>query len=102
MNEFKSVSRRRFIGGLAAMAGYCGLAPDSALWAQTPAGSGDVIERSRLPADQYDGVAKLAFNENPFGPSPSVVEAMTKAFKYANRYGFPDGGLVQAIAALHG
>jgi histidinol-phosphate aminotransferase len=55
-----------------------------------------------LPADQYESVAKLAFNENPFGPPASVIAAMTQAFKYANRYGYPDGGILQAIAAHHG
>jgi histidinol-phosphate aminotransferase len=44
----------------------------------------------------------LCFNENPYGPPPSVLDAMTGAFKYANRYGYPDGGIVEAIAAHHG
>lgn len=90
------------MGGLAALAGYAGLSPELPLWAQNHSGSVDMIERSRLPADQYDSIVKLAFNECPFSPSPTVVEAMTRAFKYANRYGYPDGGLVGQIAALHG
>ena len=53
-------------------------------------------------ADDYDRFAKLASNENPYGPPPSVLNAMTGALKYANRYGYPDGGLVAAIAAHHG
>ena len=88
------------MGGLAAMAGYCGLNTELDLWGQTAATS-DVVERSRVPADQYDSFAKLAFNENPFGPPPSVLEAMTQAFKYANRYSYPDGGIIPAIAAHH-
>jgi len=99
MSIQKSVSRRRFVGGLAALTGYCGLTPELNLWAQTHTEPVDVIERSRVPSDQYDSVAKLCFNENPFGPSPAVIEAMTHAFKYANRYGYPDGGLLEAIAA---
>jgi histidinol-phosphate aminotransferase len=102
MSFQKAVSRRRFMGGLAALAGYYGWRPELDLWAQTHPGSGDVVERSRVPTDQYDSIAKLAFNENPFGPSAAVLEAMTQAFKYANRYGYPDGGIVQAIAAHHG
>ncbi len=90
------------MGGLATLAGYYGLRPDLNLRAQTQPGAADVVERSRVPSDQYDAVAKLCFNENPFGPSPAVLEAMTQAFKYANRYGYPDGGIVQAIAAHHG
>jgi len=34
-------------------------------------------------------VIKLASNENPYGPSPRVVRAMTDAGKHVNRY--PDG-----------
>jgi histidinol-phosphate aminotransferase len=102
MSIQKTVSRRRFMGGLAAFAGYCGLRPDLSLWGQSHSAPADLIERSRLPADQYDSVAKLAFNENPFGPSPAVLEAMTRAFKYANRYGYPDGGIADALAAHHG
>src|SRR5690349_417070 len=101
MRAQKAVSRRRFVGGLAALAGYCGLRPELSLPAQSPVAAADVVERSRVSADQYDFVAKLCFNENPFGPSPAVLEAMTHAFKYANRYGYPDGGIVQAIAAHH-
>jgi histidinol-phosphate aminotransferase len=55
--------------------------------------------RSRV-AD-YDAMAKLSSNENPWGPLDSVMEAMNSAWKYANRYGYPDGGIVQAIAEHH-
>jgi histidinol-phosphate aminotransferase len=47
-------------------------------------------------------MAKLANNENPYGPPESVMKAMTQAFKYANRYGYPDGGIVAEIAKHHG
>ena len=30
------------------------------------------------------------------------MKAMTNAWKYANRYGYPDGNIVQAIADHHG
>lgn len=90
------------MGGLAAFAGYCGLWPELGLAASSGGGPADVIERSRVPADEYDSFAKLSFNENPFGPSAAVLESVTSAFKFANRYGYPDGGIVQAIAALHG
>jgi histidinol-phosphate aminotransferase len=53
-------------------------------------------------ANDYDGMAKLANNENPWGPSQNVLSAMQGAFKYSNRYGFPDPGVVQAIADHHG
>ena len=93
-------SRRRFVGGLTAALGYWGLQPQTALWAQS--GGDDPIAQSRVPPNDYDGVAKLCFNENPYGPPESVMKAMTQALKYANRYGYPEGGVVEAIAALHG
>jgi histidinol-phosphate aminotransferase len=102
MNMEKTVSRRRFLGGMATIAALYELQPALSLRAQNRAASEDPIERSRVPADEYDKIAKLCFNENPFGPPPPVLEAMNRAFKYANRYGYPDGGLIEAIAALHG
>jgi len=86
-----SVSRRSFIGGVAM--GSVGLA-SADLWAQqiAPAASSDI----------YDGMVKLAANENNWGPSPAVMAAMNNAFKYANRYGYPDGNLVQVLATHHG
>jgi histidinol-phosphate aminotransferase len=50
----------------------------------------------------YDAFAKLASNENNWGPPDSVMKAMTGSWKYANRYGYPDGNVVQAIADHHG
>jgi histidinol-phosphate aminotransferase len=46
---------------------------------------------------------KLASNENPWGPSPKVIQALKGAMTGLNRY--PDGSsyyLVQGIAAYHG
>jgi histidinol-phosphate aminotransferase len=59
-------------------------------------------QRQQRSEDEYDALAKLANNENPYGPPESVMKAMTKAFKYANRYGYPDGGIVTEIANHHG
>ena len=96
------VSRRGFVGGVASAIGYLGLRPDGDVWALEP----DVIplaQRAQQRSEQeYDGLAKLANNENPWGPSNAVMKAMTGAFKYSNRYGYPDGGIVDAIAAHHG
>lgn len=49
------------------------------------------------------GVAKLASNENPFGPSPRGVEAAKRALSQAHLY--PDGGchdLREGIARVRG
>jgi histidinol-phosphate/aromatic aminotransferase/cobyric acid decarboxylase-like protein len=103
--SLKSVSRRQFVGGVAAAVGYAGLGPSVDLFAQSARG-GNQAARVKLPLSeavaQYDAAAKLANNENPFGPPDSVIKAMTHAFKYANRYGYPDGGIIDAIAEHHG
>ena len=96
----KELSRRGFVGGVATALGYLTLKPNGSLWAQAlRAGQGGRVQRTE---DDYDTMAKLANNENPYGPPESVMKAMTKAFKYANRYGYPDGGIVEEIAKHHG
>ncbi len=100
MTDRNALSRRRFMGGAAAALGYLGLGPEADLLGQV--GAPAVAGRVRASVDEYDSFAKLSFNENNYGPPESVLEAMTRAFKYANRYGYPDGGIVQAIAAHHG
>lgn len=56
--------------------------------------------RTTLRPD-YDNLAKLASNENPFAPSESVVKAIHEAQRYTNRYRYPDPGLNPALAQLH-
>src|SRR5262245_48189613 len=91
------LSRRRFFGGAAAFMAALGLRPSAAeLFAQ-----GQTLQFSGSDAE-YDAFAKLASNENNFGPPESVMKAMNGAWKYANRYGYPDGNVVQVIAAHHG
>jgi len=88
------------MGGVAAAIGTMGLAPARELWALGL--TTNLPLQGRTGVDEYDAFAKLANNENPYGPSDVVLQAMTKAFKYANRYGYPDGDLVQKIADHHG
>lgn len=96
------VSRRSFMGGMAAVLGYVGLGPEAQLLARDQAGAARAAGAGMSGTEVYDSLAKLASNENPWGPPESVMKAMTGAFKYANRYGYPDGGIVQAIADHHG
>jgi histidinol-phosphate aminotransferase len=93
-----TVTRRAFVGGVATALGALGLPPID-LFAQ---GTPPVRPRDQQAPDDYDALAKLANNENPYGPSDTVIKAMTKAFKYANRYGYPDGNIVGEIAKHHG
>lgn len=90
------VSRRHFFGGVAAVMGALGLRPSAGLFAQGG------TAQFRGSEAEYDAFAKLASNENNWGPPESVMKAMTNAWKYANRYGYPDGNIVQAIADHHG
>ena len=99
MDGRRSFSRRGFVGGVATTLGYLTLDPTSRAWAQSVAGR---VARPGPSPDEYDTLAKLANNENPYGPSDAVMKAMTQAFKYANRYGYPDGGITAAIAKHHG
>ena len=98
MSNEHAVSRRNFFGTAAAL-GALGLKPESVLWSPE---SLLLPPREQSQGDEYDAMAKLANNENPYGPPESVMKAMTSAFKYANRYGYPDGGIAQAIAQHHG
>jgi histidinol-phosphate aminotransferase len=97
-----SVSRRSFIGGSAAALGYFGSRADLAAGRQGNAAVTARQPRPRLTLDEYNAAAKLAYNENPYGPSESVVKAMTEAFRFDNRYSYPDGNILQEIAAHHG
>jgi histidinol-phosphate aminotransferase len=97
-----TVSRRSFMGGFAATLGYIGVAPDD-LFAQNRAqGPAGAAARAPRVMDDYDAMAHLSSNENCWGPPESVMKAMNNAWKYSNRYGYPDGNLVGEIAKHHG
>jgi len=96
------VSRRSFFGGLAAALGYLGLGPSTDLFAQNrPGAVGNAVPRMR-GSDDYDTIAHLSSNENCWGPPESVMKAMNNAWKYSNRYGYPDANIVGEIAKHHG
>src|SRR6266704_1689105 len=97
------IARRNFMGKLAVLLGYAGLGPLQ-LSAQGRArqGSGTASGAPDPKKVDYDKLIKLANNENPYGPPESVLKAMNDVWKYANRYGYPDGGIRQAIAEHHG
>jgi histidinol-phosphate aminotransferase len=98
-----TVSRRSFVGGLAAALGYLKIGPEVNLLAQGGAGQGAAgAARAARPMDDYDMMAHLSSNENCWGPPESVMKAMNSAWKYSNRYGYPDGNLVGEIAKHHG
>ena len=96
-----SVSRRTFVSRCSAALGVISLRPTLSAWTE-PRGATQAARPPRPAAAEYDKILKLSANENPYGPSEAVMKAMTDGLKYAHRYGAPDGGLVEAIAAHHG
>jgi len=96
MNVRSPFSRRQFVGGVAATIGALSLRPEAELLAQ-----GQTAQFTGGTAE-YDAFVKLASNENNWGPPESVMKAMNDAWKYANRYGYPDGNVNQEIASHHG
>ncbi len=98
-----NVSRRRFVGGLAATLGYIGSRPSAEVWAQGgPAAIAAQRARGPMSEADYDRMIKIGNNENNWGPPQSVMSAMNHAWKYVGRYGYPDGNIVQTIAEHHG
>jgi histidinol-phosphate aminotransferase len=84
------LSRRRFAGALGKALGAA-VVPRSVSAAATP------------PPTAAPAVIDLSSNENPYGPSPAALEAMTRSQALAGRY--PDAAeeaATAAIARLHG
>lgn len=101
--DLKNLSRRKFVGGLAAALGYVSTGADLDLFAQgRAAGQGRPGGGRGQTPEEYDLLAKLASNENNWGIPEPVMKAMEGAWKYAGRYGYPDPGLNQAIADFDG
>jgi len=106
------VSRRHFIGGVTAAAalGTVGVTPQVAEARVRRAadrgirylpGGAPMHRTLQSRVDEYDALAHLSSNENPFGPSEKALEAMTYAFKYSMRYGYPDNDVQRRIADAH-
>ena len=96
------IARREFVRDVVAILGSASVAP---MTSSAQVRSRQATAAAKDSADKkidYDKFAKLANNENPYGPSEAVMKAMNDAWKYANRYGYPDGGIVDAIAEHHG
>ena len=97
MPRIGSISRRRFAQLFGAGATYV-LAGGSSL-ARSTDGPGPA-SLARLSSSE---VVRLNSNENPYGPSPKALKAMTDAFNLAWRY--PDEHadlLIETLARVHG
>jgi histidinol-phosphate aminotransferase len=86
-----SISRRKFAQLLGAGAAVAIVKPAISFAAQAP------------PKSTSTGVVRLSSNENPYGPSPKALKAMTDSFGLSCRY--PDehnDELIEALAKLNG
>ncbi|MEY2520748.1 MAG: histidinol-phosphate aminotransferase [Verrucomicrobiota bacterium] len=92
VNTNIALSRRGFAKLIGAGAAYAALRPALAFSESTPSPA------ETKPSD----VVRLSSNENPYGPSPAALKAMTAAFALAWKY--PDetqDELVEALAKLN-
>jgi histidinol-phosphate aminotransferase len=88
-----SISRRRFTQLLGTGAAAALVRP-SLSFAKQP---------DHIPAESAVGIVRLSANENPYGPSPKAVKAMTDSLSLACRY--PDehnNVLIDKLAKLNG
>jgi histidinol-phosphate aminotransferase len=91
-----TLSRRRFAQTIGAALGAAVVAPDFTK-------SLGALAAPRLPGGSAGEWIELNSNENPYGPSPKALEAITRSERVASRY--PDakeGRVIEAIAKLHG
>ena len=96
MPEFLSMSRRRFAQLLGAGAAVAVARPGVAF-------SRPSFGRLGLSSPAATAVVRLNSNENPYGPSPAALKAMTDVFSLAWRY--PDehaDQLIQTLARMNG
>jgi len=99
----KNVTRRGFMGGLAAAVSLFGTLEGELLSQGRRGGApqGGAAGAGRGAANPGVPVTKLSNNENPYGITENVQKAMIDSFKFGNLYGAPDGGLNDALLAYH-
>jgi histidinol-phosphate aminotransferase len=90
-----ATSRRGFLRSIGA-----GTAAATMPWPFLGNAGAIIFEPPRLHQD--DGLIRLNSNENAYGPSAKVAEAIKSCFENVNRYPRPEyGSLTERIASLH-
>ena len=104
----QSISRRNWLKSSFIAVGSLSLAPSLALAGKSNLHSYHPQSRLKeyLPAFSYNEarlVAKLNANENPYGPSPKVIKAISDSVSLGNRYGHGEAKiLIDMIAEKEG
>jgi len=104
-HERNQISRRRFGKLFGAGAALVAAKPVASL--ARPWSSIDADEFARFTASpstngESTAIVRLSANENPYGPSPMAIKAMTDSFNLACRY--PDehaDGLIETLAKIN-
>ncbi len=103
-----SINRRNWIKSSLMAVGTMAVAPALALpkKERLVAYQPESILKEYLPAFRYDEsriIARLSANENPYGPAPKVVKAISESVALGNRYGHGDAAvLIDMIAEKEG
>src|SRR5712692_4021141 len=93
-----STSRRSFLGSIGLATATATAAATIGRWPSTRVAA--AARAQPLPARRHP--IRLSSNENPYGPSPRVLEAMRESMAEANRY--PDAAIDEMtvrVARLH-
>jgi histidinol-phosphate aminotransferase len=102
--DAKNVTRRSFMGGLAAALTYVGSLEELSAQGRGQRGGapqGAAGARGARGGNPDVPIVKLSNNENPYGIADNVKQAMVDSFKYGHLYGTPDNGLNDALLAYH-
>lgn len=98
-NTERNVSRRGFLKAAVAGGAAMTLGAKMAMAEQMMTGRAPSIENIR-GAGVAPGIVRMNLNENPIGPSPMAIKAITEHMFNVNRYGSQEGPLIQALAAF--
>ncbi|PRY88449.1 pyridoxal phosphate-dependent aminotransferase [Mongoliibacter ruber] len=101
-----SMNRRNWLKSSLMTLGTMAVAPAIALPRSTSHKSGTSIIKEVIPSFSIDEtriMARLSANENPYGPSPKVIEAVSSSISAGNRYGHSDAAtLIKMISEKEG